>query len=264
MQKGKRNRESRRGKRAALLSAVIICMAAAAGTAGGKTTGNVVCAAEDSRLAVQDMTDKVSDNLKKSITEMTETEERTGSVTVCIEAEREENIVNGIRFFCKKIGEVKNGAYELEPEYQETNVNLNQIKNASDLREAAENLRACERQDAGNTTAQRSSRIQSNATDINGEARFSELETGVYLIYAENNPAYDVIEPSLIAIPTWSEAEGRMLYDVEISPKHGPRPKEDVPKTGVEEAILPYIAAAAGSLFLVTACVAGRRKKKKS
>ncbi|MFR5556238.1 MAG: hypothetical protein ACLTKE_04930, partial [Coprococcus sp.] len=61
-------------------------------------------------------------------------------------------------------------------------------------------------------------------TDADGKAIIKDLDVGVYLLYASEHKRYDDITPLLIAIPTWGEQEGDMLYDVKVIPKHTPVP----------------------------------------
>ena len=63
---------------------------------------------------------------------------------------------------------------------------------------------------------------------MNGKAIIKDLNVGVYLLYASNDTRYDDITPLLIAIPTWGEEEGTMMYDVKVIPKHTPVPPGEI------------------------------------
>ena len=52
------------------------------------------------------------------------------------------------------------------------------------------------------------------------------------MLYVADQKNYEEITPVLIAVPTWGEQEGTMLYDVKVYPKHTPLPKDtETPKS---------------------------------
>lgn len=188
----------------------------------------------------------------------------------------------GIRFYCMKTADIEAGKYVLQERWKDVQVDLNELENASDLKSAAEKMaekaseilsvKQTEKQtgiqEAGDLTA---------ITDSSGQVIFSDLKTGVYLICAENTEKYDIIEPSLIAVPTWSEKEGQMQYDVVVEPKHSEKqeksesepepepgtPKSSAPQTGIQDYTLCYLAGGAGCVMLAGALVAADKNKKK-
>lgn len=122
----------------------------------------------------------------------------------------------GVIFEYAKVADVVDGEYELLDTYQESGIDLNAIDTAIQLEEAAIELSAYKTSD-GNCV-----------TDKNGKALIKDLEVGVYLLYASDDTRYDDITPLLIAIPTWGEQEGDMLYDVKVIPKHTPVPPGEI------------------------------------
>jgi hypothetical protein len=111
----------------------------------------------------------------------------------------------GVVFEYAKVADVIDGEYQLLDTYQGSGIDLNVIDTAIQLEEAAIKLSAYKTSD-GNCV-----------TDKNGKALIKDLEVGVYLLYASDDTRYDDITPLLIAIPTWGEQEGDMLYDVKVS-----------------------------------------------
>lgn len=196
--------------------------------------------------------------------------------------EKIEKEKGGIRFYCMKTADIEAGKYVLQERWKDVQVDLNELENASDLKSAAEKMaekaseilsvkqteKQTETLEAGDLTA---------ITDSSGQVIFSDLKTGVYLICAENTEKYDIIEPSLIAVPTWSEKEGQMQYDVVVEPKHSEKqeksesepepepgtPKSSAPQTGIQDYTLCYLAGGAGCVMLAGALVAADKNKKK-
>lgn len=184
-----------------------------------------------------------------------ENRDKQGTINIQLTDEKEENNKSGIRFYCLKVADVVNGEYVLEADYQQSNVDLNTIENAESLKEAAEKLAGYENKDG-----------QSEITDEKGCVSFSNLEVGVYLVYAEDKPSYDVIESSLVAIPMWDEVEENMMYEVNVEPKHTPRPEtpsNTVPQTGLQEKTFYYLAGAGFCLLMSGHLVVKRKKRKK-
>ena len=115
-----------------------------------------------------------------------------------------------------KVADVVDGDYELLDTYQESGIDLNAIGTAEQLEEVALELSAYKTSDG------------SCVTDADGKAIIKDLEVGVYLLYASEHTRYDDITPLLIAIPTWGEEEGTMMYDVKVIPKHTPVPPGEI------------------------------------
>ncbi len=122
----------------------------------------------------------------------------------------------GVVFEYAKVADVIDGEYQLLDIYQESGIDLNEIETAEQLEEAALQLSNYKTTDGSCTT------------DTSGKAIIKDLNVGVYLLYASDDSGYDDITPLLIAIPTWGEEEGTMMYDVKVIPKHTPVPPGEI------------------------------------
>lgn len=182
-------------------------------------------------------------------------EEKTGSIAIQLTDGKAGSNKNGIRFSCVKVADVVAGEYVLDTRYQQSGVDLNGVDSAAALKTVAEKL-------SGYRTGEEKTAI----TDQNGAVSFSNLEVGVYLIQGEDNPTFDVIEPALIAIPTWSDEEKEMLYEVTMEPKHTPRPDQPnhtAPQTGLQDRTLYYLAGAGGCIAVAGVLLLIGRKRKR-
>ena len=158
---------------------------------------------------------------------------KSGKITVRLTEGKEGVAGAGVRFCCVKVADIADGEYVLEERYQDCGVDLNHIENSAGMEEAALNL-------AG---VVETADVEEAETGQSGEAVFTKLGTGVYLVRAEDNPAYDTVCPALVSIPLWDESKGEMCYETIIEPKHTPRPekpgKEEGPETGVQLRVAP-------------------------
>lgn len=187
-------------------------------------------------------------------------EDRQGSITVRLTDGKTGNSKEGVLFCCTKIADVADGEYRLLDTYRDTGIELDAIGNANDLKAAAEKLAEKAKEENTDESA-------SGTTDSSGEVRFSGLDVGVYLVQAEDTKNDDAVELSMITIPTWSDAEGVMLYDVFMEPKHTPKPEAlrvSAPQTGWRDNTLYYLAGAAGCLASVGILAAAGKKKKRN
>ena len=93
-----------------------------------------------------------------------------------------------------------------------------------------------------------------------GMAVIENLSPGDYQIHIPDTSKYEFSDVE-VRVPTWSEEEERMLYDITIEPKYQ-RVKE-APKTGDQAPVLLY--GAAGLLAFVSGigCVVTYHKKRK-
>ncbi len=133
----------------------------------------------------------------------------------------------GVVFQYDKVAEAMDGKYKLCSEYEKSGIDLNEIERAEELDKAAKTF--CRYRLTDGTCR----------TDADGKAVVEDLEVGVYLLYATETKQYEEITPVLIAIPTWGEAQGDMLYDVKVIPKHAPKiPEREIVKTG--DSAIPY------------------------
>ena len=104
-----------------------------------------------------------------------------------------------------------------------------------------------------------------------GEAVFSGLEIGLYLIVQEKAaPGYSKVNPFLVSVPY--NDDGHYIYDVDTAPKTLPEPEptdpteptdSTLPQTGQTNWPVPVLAVA--GLLLITAgicfCNGGKRKR---
>ena len=186
---------------------------------------------------------------------LSEVEEKTGSIKITLTEGKKGTSKEGVKISCLKVADVVNGSYVIDEAYGNLGVDLNNIKNASELEAAATKI--------SNVTGHG----ELLTTDMNGTAKFNDLGVGVYLITATNDQNYDDVTPFLIGIPTWSDEKGDMVYDLEVSPKHTPKPEEcktpkSCPQTNLDSPILWYFGGAAVVIGgLVAVNVAWRKKK---
>lgn len=168
--------------------------------------------------------------------------EKLGNITIKLEDTSKELPKGAVSLAVVKVADVVNGEYVLTEEFERTNIDLNQIRTANELAEAAKQLQA--------VNTKRETII---TTDDAGEASLSELPVGVYLIYAVDTAQYDNITSALVSIPTFDEEAGVMEYDIEMIPKHEPVPEQVPPvKTGVDDHLMGYVGVLALSFVVVT------------
>lgn len=161
----------------------------------------------------------------------------------------------GVEFSYIKAADWKDGNYELTKQFAESKVDLNQIETSEQLENAAIELgKFCGKMDGW------------IRTDQNGETEVQELSEGVYLFIAKETKEYDRISPFLIAMPTWNEQDGEMMYELEVVPKHTPipeKPKKEVIKTGDEMwQIWHWIGFGMGAAVAILSMRKMREKKK--
>lgn len=116
---------------------------------------------------------------------------------------------------CTKVGNMVNGIFVLEDGYEESQVNLNELKTARELEEAADILMKYER--SGNIFP----------LDEEGNVLIQDLEEGVYLIHGYGETKKE-ISPTLVFLPTWMEKEKELQYNITVVPKYS----ELAPDTG--------------------------------
>lgn len=146
--------------------------------------------------------------------------QKTGSIEIELTDGEEGTSKEEVIFHYSKVAEIVDGQYELIDQYKGSGIDLNAIEYAEELDEAAEKLSYYKASDG------------ICKTNANGIAQMKNLQTGVYLLYVADQKNYEEITPVLIAVPTWGEQEGTMLYDVKVYPKHTPLPKDtETPKS---------------------------------
>lgn len=157
-----------------------------------------------------------------------------GSLTVQLSEGKKSTSRENIRFDCIKVAELINGEYKLAKEYESLDVDLNTIETAGALKTATEKI----------VSVKETKILASAKTNSNGVAVFDGLDVGVYAVIPENTETFDEIETSIVALPSWSETDDLMHYDLRIEPKHSPRPEipeKTIPQTGLMEKTGFYI-----------------------
>lgn len=177
---------------------------------------------------------------------------QTGSIRLQLSEGAKGTKKEGVEFSCAKVAEITDGSYVLEAPYQNLDIDLNQLKTAKEMEEAALKF-ASLGQDGIRTK-----------TDADGVAVFGDLDVGVYLINATDHTGYDDVTPFLVSIPSWDETSGEMLYEVTAEPKHSPKPQPEktsksAPQTNVNSPVFWYFGGAL--VVSLTLFVINKRKK---
>ena len=148
-------------------------------------------------------------------------EHRTGSITIQLTEPFDDCLsVDGVTFGINQIADVIDGEYQMHEAYQDMDIDLNAITTADELE----------------TTAIAITKVMTEAeltteTDKTGICTATNLPVGVYLVYPTDLADYELVDPFIVAIPTFNEAEGVMEYDVDVFPKHSPLPRIRINKT---------------------------------
>ena len=132
----------------------------------------------------------------------------------------------------------------LVEEYQNSEININEIYTAADMEEATKKFAAS------------GAEAEDKKTDYDGEVAFENLEAGVYLLKADTVDENYRISEALVSVPMWNEALGKMEYEVSVFPKQTKRQekevsKTDIPKTGIQDNVCWYLVLAFGSFSVI-------------
>lgn len=150
-------------------------------------------------------------------------EDGLGSIDITL-TDTEDNLPkDNVVFGLAKVAEIKNGLYVMNEPFDTVDVDINDIKTANDLEQASRLYK---------DLVDEPDEIK--ITDFNGICSFDELQVGVYLIYAIDISQYEVIDPFIVSIPTWDEADEVMTYDVNVLPKHSHLPVIEVNKVDAQ------------------------------
>ena len=203
-------------------------------------------------IAAQASADNNSPDMESILTpEETDT---LGSIEITLEKTKDNLPRKGVKLAFAKVANVTDGLFVLNETFKDTNVDLNNIKTANDLENAAKTLVKKNKADFTLTT------------DENGCVKAENIAVGVYLIFPMDIAGYENITPFLISIPTYNETDKQMDYDIKVLPKHTPLPKPDkpsVPNTGIENNALEFGALAVICLVLAGAVLIITKDKKK-
>lgn len=181
--------------------------------------------------------------------------EYKGSISIELEDAEKAKDKSNVKLSVNKVADVIDGEYKLTGDYSSSDLDLNVITKANDLESAANKLAKL-------------SKINENilTTDESGKGKIENLEVGVYLVSAVDIANYENITPFLISIPTWSEVDNNMIYDVNAIPKHSPIPEvktPGVPDTSYNNKTNIYLGLAAGCALLASVSFLIKNKTKK-
>ena len=142
-----------------------------------------------------------------------------GSIHVELEETKDRLSREGVELSLVRVADIQDGSYVLDEPYRSADVDMNDIKTAQGLQEAADTLRPLVK-----------SPLQAKRTDAQGIVDFTDLKVGVYLLYVRDQAGYETIQPTLISVPMWDETAKQMNYHIEVFPKHAPLPALHVRK----------------------------------
>ena len=141
--------------------------------------------------------------------------DEVGSITVNLEEGKKGTSVKNVELELIKIADIINGQYFLINDLQNTEVNLNTLETAEDMKNAAYTI--------SKITASKNIVGTRKTTNDYGTVKFDQLEKGVYLLQATDINKYENIVSTLISVPAFNnESKNSMNYDISIIPKHSP------------------------------------------
>ena len=141
--------------------------------------------------------------------------DEVGSITVNLEEGKKGTSVKNVELELIKVGDIVNGQYLLINDLQDTEVNLNTLETAEDMKNAAYTI--------SKITASKNIVGTRKTTNDYGTVKFDQLENGVYLLQATDLNKYENIVSTLISVPAFNnESKNSMNYDISIVPKHSP------------------------------------------
>ena len=141
--------------------------------------------------------------------------DEVGSITVNLEEGKKGTSVKNVELELIKIADIINGQYLLINDLQDTGVNLNTLKTAEDMKNAAHTI-------SKDTVSKNIGGTRKTTNDY-GTVKFDQLEKGVYLLQATDINKYENIVSTLISVPVFNnESKNSMNYDISIVPKHSP------------------------------------------
>ena len=141
--------------------------------------------------------------------------DEVGSITVNLEEGKKGTSVKNVELELIKIADIINGQYFLINDLQNTEVNLNTLETAEDMKNAAYTI--------SKITVSKNIVGTRKTTNDYGTVKFDQLEKGVYLLQATDINKYENIVSTLISVPVFNnESKNSMNYDISIVPKHSP------------------------------------------
>ena len=141
--------------------------------------------------------------------------DEVGSITVNLEEGKKGTSVKNVELELIKIADIINGQYFLINDLQNTEVNLNTLETAEDMKNAAYTI--------SKISVSKNIVGTRKTTNDYGTVKFDQLEKGVYLLQATDINKYENIVSTLISVPAFNnESKNSMNYDISIVPKHSP------------------------------------------
>ena len=141
--------------------------------------------------------------------------DEVGSITVNLEEGKKGTSVKNVELELIKVGDIVNGQYLLINDLQDTEVNLNTLETAEDMKNAAYTI--------SKITVSKNIGGTRKTTNDYGTVKFNQLEKGVYLLQATDINKYENIVSTLISVPAFNnESKNSMNYDISVVPKHSP------------------------------------------
>ena len=141
--------------------------------------------------------------------------DEVGSITVNLEEGKKGTSVKNVELELIKIADIINGQYLLINDLQDTEIDLNTLETAEDMKNAAYTI--------SKITVSKNIVGTRKTTNDYGTVKFDQLEKGVYLLQATDINKYENIVSTLISVPVFNnESKNSMNYDISIVPKHSP------------------------------------------
>ena len=141
--------------------------------------------------------------------------DEVGSITVNLEEGKKGTSVKNVELELIKIADIINGQYLLINDLQDTEIDLNTLETAEDMKNAAYTI--------SKITVSKNIVGTRKTTNDYGTVKFDQLENGVYLLQATDINKYENIVSTLISVPAFNnESKNSMNYDISIVPKHSP------------------------------------------
>ena len=122
--------------------------------------------------------------------------DEVGSITVNLEEGKKGTSVKNVELELIKIADIINGQYFLINDLQNTEVNLNTLETAEDMKNAAYTI--------SKITVSKNIVGTRKTTNDYGTVKFDQLEKGVYLLQATDINKYENIVSTLISVPVFN------------------------------------------------------------
>ena len=225
---------------------------------GAGDIGSIPLAGEFDAALTVDLTGNEGERGLPDSNKLQSAYDMSGTIRIVLTNGSEGTSKSGVEITCEKVGDIQNGRYVLTDRYSDMDLDLNQLKNATELEQAARKISEAGSNitvSEGKAASDKHPDIYRGTTDSEGILYFDDLQKGIYLIQASSGEHYDEITPFLVSVPNWSEESGKMLYDIEVIPKHSPKQqpeaeRKEAPQTGIDSPIARQLGCA--GIILVT------------